>query len=393
MMYDALKTVGKLFLVITVVFTVAFYILSLALAPALFFFTPEGLNVSTVYKESLPGWLLILPVNVPVGLELGTIFLGVSFIVILSFVTAWKLNIPFHQTIKNSVIKPTKNLFQNSLFSMTLVNSMTLIAVLFLNRIQESTGIPTGTTPTVGEPFLDLLDLSYSAVVEEIGFRLIPIGAFLVILLLITKKPDSLRTFKQKIKLFFLAFLFPDKAKRLSGNKTVAEHGLLAGISVPEWGMIVFTAVLFGLAHYNPGVSWEIGKISSATLSGFVLAITYVVYGIQAPLLMHWFFNAYNDAYFLLADLYPATMPLANSVAIFSFTLGTLGWILLIVLGYLKLTRKKETPTTQPDLNQSDSVSISRTKLLIETVFCSFLLMSFKTTQFSSSSFGPTITA
>lgn len=360
MLYDTLKDIGKLLLVITVVFTVAFYILSLALAPTLFFFTPEGLNVSTVYKESLPGWILILPVTVPVGLELGTIFLGVSIVVTLSFFTAWKLNKNFHQTIKDSVVQPTKNLFQNSLFAMTIINSMTLIAVLLLNRIQESSGIPTGTTPTVGEPFLDLLDLSYSAVVEEIGFRLIPIGVFLFILLFITKKADQPFSFKQKIELFFLSFLFPDKAKRLTGNKTVAKDGILAGISLPEWGLIVFTAVIFGLAHYNPGVSWEIGKISSATLSGFILAMTYVVYGIHAPLLMHWFFNSYNEAYYLLAEFYPAAMPLANSVAIFSLTLGILGWMLLIVLGYLKFSRKnKVKQTIPPDLAYSDSVSIS----------------------------------
>ncbi|WGM89895.1 MAG: CPBP family glutamic-type intramembrane protease [Candidatus Bathyarchaeum tardum] len=360
MFYDALKTFGKLFLIVTVVFTVAFYALSLVLGPALFFFTSEGLNVSMIYKESLPGWILILPVTVPIGLELGTIFLGVSIVITLSFITAWKLNKNFHQTIKNSVIQPTKNLFQNSLFGMTLVNSMTLIAVLFISRIQESSGIPTGTTPIVGEPFLDLLDLSYSAVVEEIGFRLIPIGGLLVILLLLTKKTDSPFSFKQNIKLFFLSFLFPDKAKRLTGNKTVAEHGILAGISLPEWGMIVFTTVIFGLAHYNPGVSWEIGKISSATLSGFVLAITYLVYGIHAPLLMHWFFNSYNEAYYLLADLYPSALPLANSVVLFSLTLGTLGWILLIALGYLKLVRKnRENKTMQPDFNYSDSASIS----------------------------------
>ncbi len=360
MLSEALKLFGKLLIVVAVVFTVAFYAFSLVLGPALIYFTSEGLATSMIYQPYLPAWLLIVPVIVPVSVELGAVFVGVSFIITSSFIVAWKLNKPFHQTIKNSVVQPTKNLFQNSLLGIILINSMTLIAVIVLSSLQEAGGIPTGTTPTVGQPFLDFLDLSYSAVVEEIGFRLIPIGAFLVILLLLTKKADSVISVKQKIKLLFLSVLFPDKAKQLTGNKTVSEHGILRGISVPEWGMIVFTAVIFGMAHYNPGVSWEIGKISSATLSGFVLAITYVAYGIHAPLLMHWFFNSYNEAYYLLAEIYPATMPLANTVAIFSFTLGILSWIMLIALAYLKLVRKNsKNQPTESDVSYTDSSNIS----------------------------------
>lgn len=360
MLSEALKLFGKMFIIVAVVFTVAFYTLSLVLGPTLFYFTPEGLATSMIYKPGLPGWLLILPVTVPVSVELGAVFVGVSFVITSSFVVALKLNKPFNQTIKNSVIQPTKNLFQSSLFGMVLINSMTLLAVLILNSLQEATGIPTGTTPTVGQPFLDFLDLGYSAVVEEIGFRLIPIGAFLFILLLITKKAETVISVKQKIKLFFLSFLFPDKAKQLTDNKTVSEHGILTGISIPEWGMIVFTAVIFGLAHYNPGVSWEIGKISSATLTGFILALTYVIYGAHAPLLMHWFFNSYHEAYFLLADLYPEASALANTVVILSFVLGLLGWITVTILGFTKLTKSfQNTKTQQPNLTYDEPASIS----------------------------------
>jgi len=360
MISDALKLFGKLFIVVAVVFTVAFYGFSLILGPTLFFFTSEGLATSIIYKPSLPVWLLILPVTVPVSVELGAVFIGVFTVIISSFIVAWKLNTPFHKTIKNSLVQPTQKLLQSSLFGMALINGMTLFVVLLLNNLQEATGIPTGTTPTVGQPFLDFLDLSYSAVVEEIGFRLIPIGAFLFLLLLITKKAETVISVKQKIKLLFLSFLFPDKAKQLTGNKTVSKHGIFSGISVPELGMIVFTAVIFGIAHYNPGVSWEIGKISSATLTGFILALTYLAYGAHAPLLMHWFFNAYHEAYFLLADLHPAAEPLANTVVILSFVLGLLGWITVTALGLRKLTKSfQNTEAPQPKLTYDEAASIS----------------------------------
>ena len=313
-----------------------------------------------IYKSSLPGWFLVFPVTVPVGLELGAIFFGLCSVITLSFVVAWKLNENFHTTIKKSLVQPTRKLFHNSLFGMVLINSMTLITVLALNSIQEASGIPTGTTPTVGEPFLDFLDLSYSAVVEEIGFRLVPIGAFLLVLLLIDKKKDVTLSLKQKIKFFGLAFLFPDGAKRMVGKKTVAEHGIAGGINLAEWGIVIFTSLLFGFAHFNPGVSWEIGKISSATLAGFVLAITYLAYGAHAPLLMHWFFNAYNDAYFLFADLYPVVTPLANAVTILSVVLGLLGWLMLATLSYLKLARtiqNRKTKQSEQSYSESDSIS------------------------------------
>lgn len=359
MLSETVKLFGKLFLVVAVVFTVVFYAFSLVLGPALFYFTSQGLSTSMIYEPYLPAWILILPVAVPVSVELGAVFLGVSIVITSSFVTAWKFNKSFHQTIKNSVIKPTKNLFQNNLFTMILINSMTLIAVLVLSSLQEAGGIPTGTTPTVGQPFLDFLDLSYSAVVEEIGFRLIPIGSFLLVMLLIQKK-DVTFSFSQQIKFVFMSFLVPDVAKRMIGKKTVAKDGILSGISLPEWGMIIFTSLVFGMAHFNPGVSWEIGKISSATLSGFVLAITYIAYGIHAPLLMHWFFNSYNEAYYLLAELYPTFMPLANTVALFSFTLGLMGWMLLIYLSYHKFVKKPPVnQAKQTDWSYSDSSNIS----------------------------------
>jgi hypothetical protein len=48
---------------------------------------------------------------------------------------------------------------------------------------------------------------------------------------------------------------------------------------------------VFGLAHFLSGGGWEIGKVTTAFLAGFVFAIVYVAYGAYAPILLHWFFN------------------------------------------------------------------------------------------------------
>jgi len=338
MMSEALKLFVKMFLVITVIFTVVFYFIAIVLGPALFYFTPEGLSTSLVHLSALQIWFLNITVHIPIRLDFGVIFFGLWSLFTLSFVAAWKLRENFHKTIKESITKPTRKLFSSCLFAMPIINSMTLIGVIAIQRFQEAGGIPTGTSPVPSEPFLAFVNLSYAAVVEEVGFRFLPIGAFLIIYLLLTKKKTTF-SLKQKIKLSFTAILFPDRAKRMVGMKTVSQQGVWGGISLGEWGMVTFTSVVFGLTHFDPGVSWEIGKVTSAGFAGLVIGLSYLVYGAHASIIMHWFFNVYNDTFFLLSELYPAATPLANAVAIISVILGILGWSLLIVLGSLKLVK------------------------------------------------------
>jgi hypothetical protein len=353
-MSDELKLFAKMFLVITVVFTVFLYLFAIVLGPALFYFTPQGLNTSMIHLSALPVWVFNITAHIPIGLDVGVIFFGLWSIFTLSFVAAWKLGENFHKTIKESVVRPTKKLFSNCLFAMPIINSMTLIAVVAINSLQEVGGIPTGTSPLAGEPFLDFFDLSYSAVVEEVGFRFIPIGAFLIIYLFITKKKAATFSLRQKTKLFFTAILFPDKAKKMVGAKTVNEHGVRDGISLGEWGIVVFTSIIFGLAHFDPGVSWEIGKISSAAVAGLVIGLSYLVYGAQAPIIMHWFFNAYTDTYILFSELYPIVLPFVNAILIITFILGIIGWVAAATLGILKLVRAIE----EKDKNRQDQATL-----------------------------------
>jgi len=339
MMSISLKLFTKMFLVIIVIFTVFLYLFAIVLGPALFYFTPEGQNISLLHMQTLPVWLLIVPAYIPIGLDFGVIFFGLWSIFIFCFVAAWKVKESFHKTIKESITKPTRKLFSSSLFALPIINSMTFIAIIIIQGIQEAGGIPTGTSPIQSDPFLDFVDLSYAAVSEELGFRLIPIGAFLIIYLLVTKKKEVTFTFRQKAKLFFMSFLFPDKAKRAAGKKTVSEYGVMGGISLGEWGIVVFTSVIFGLAHFDPGVSWEIGKVTSAGFAGLVMGLSFLAYGFQASIIIHWFFNAYTDTFFLFTEIYPAATPFANSVIIISIILGILGWSAVATLSSRQLVK------------------------------------------------------
>lgn len=338
-MSNILKLFAKMFLVIIVLITVFLYFLAIVLGPALFYFTEEGVSTSTNHLSALKLWLLNIPISIPIALEVGLLFFCLWSIFLLCFIAAWKFRDNFHKTIKESFVRHPRKLFRSCLFTMPIINSMTLIVLVAINMLQEAEGIPIGTPPLPGEPFLDFFQLSYSVVIEEVGFRLIPIGAFLIIYLFITKKKIATFSLRQKIKLFFTAILIPDRSKRIVGAKTVNEYGVKGGISLGEWGIVIYTSIVFGLAHFDPGTSWEIGKVTPAAVAGLVLGLSYLLYGIQASIIMHWFFNVYSDTYLLLSELQPALGSFANGTIIFSLILGILGWSAMAILGLHKLHR------------------------------------------------------
>ena len=349
---DSLKLFAKLFIIIIAIFMISFYLIIVVLEPALFYFTPDGANVTTTnFSNPLTLWVLNMPVRVYTELNLGAIFFGLWTVFAACFVAAWKLRKSLLTVIRESVHKPTKKLFSNCLFAMPIINSMTLIGVLIIQSIQEMGGIPTGTAPSQGNSFFVLFDRSFASVNEEIGFRLIPIGLFLIFMFMMRKKAREF-SLKQRIKLFFAAFLFPDTAKRMVGAKTVEKLGVKGGISLGEWGVVIFTAIIFGLAHYNPGVSWEIGKISSAAFTGLVIGVCYLVYGIQASIIMHWFFNVYSTTYVLISDLYPVTTPIVNAIWIITLVLGIAGLAALANMGIFKLITTIENRHKQATLSQ-----------------------------------------
>jgi hypothetical protein len=338
-MFNELKLFTKLFFVITVLFTVFLYLLSIILEPAIFYLTQEGMDTSMIQLPSIPIWILSNPVRIPVQVSVGTVFLFLWVAVAVSFVAAWVIRENFHKVIKETVTKPVGKLFRSSLFAMPILNSMTLIAVIAIQSIQEAGGIPTGTAPLQGNPFADFVDLSYASVVEELCFRIIPIGVLIFIYLLVIGRKSATFPAVSKIKLFFTSILFPDRAKRMVNTKTVEKDGFLRGISITEWGMVAFTTAVFGLAHFDPGVSWEIGKVSSAAFAGLVIALCYVVYGFHAAILMHWFFNVYIETFRLSSEYYPIMSPFASTVGLLTLILGLMGYLVTSVIVFQRLVR------------------------------------------------------
>jgi len=344
MAFSELKIFAKLTLtialIIAVLVLVSSYFLAMFLGPTLFFLTPEGLNSSILYIRGLPIWLFtIFGFGVPFWLNVGVVFLFIWGVFAICFVAAWQLRESLQEVIEKSFSRPVKKLFDNCLFALPVIASMMLVAVIAIESFQDAGGFPTGEAPLPDDLFQAFLEVSWKALFEEVGFRVIPIGAFMIVYLFWVSR-GNVTTFSwgQRLKLFLTAPLFPEEAKKMVGAKTVSDFGVRGGISLGEWVMIFFTSIVFGLAHYLGG-GWDVGKITLASVVGLAMGLTYLLYGVQAPILLHWFFNYHYYAYYLASELY--TPMLIAFVLVYSviINLGRIGWLAVMVLGLRKMFR------------------------------------------------------
>jgi hypothetical protein len=341
---------------------------------ALFFFTPEGAAFS---KLPLPltefPMLLFMAFifYIPVPASYGLAFLFLLGVYVVCFASAWIFRESLHDVVRKSFSRPFTKLFNNNLFAMPIIASMLFVAVATIHFFQESQGIPTGTLPEI-DSFRLFFQLTSSPLLEEISFRISTIGVFLIFYLFLVggKKLVTLST-GQALKVTLLIPLYPDKAKKLLGVKTISEFGI-KGISRGEWIMIMITSLAFGLVHYIFG--WGPGKITTAALDGFVFGLTYLFYGIQAPILLHWFFNYYLTLLFsenYALKFYPIISPISFLILFVTLIVGGLGWsIFASLLGvrlygrvksWWNIRWKKAIPTPLQPTQQSPSTSPSST--------------------------------
>jgi hypothetical protein len=316
-------------LIVFVLLLISSYFLSMPFGAALFFFTPEG---SAFSKLSLPPTefpmllFMIFGFYIPVTASYGLAFLVLLGVYVVCFAVAWISRESLHDVVRKGFSRPFTKLFNNNLFAMPIIASMLFTAVIAIHFFQESQGIPTGSLPET-DPYHLFFQLTSSPVLEEISFRISTIGIFLVVyLFLVGSKKLATLSGEQALKVALLIPLYPDKAKKLLGVKTVSEFGI-KGISRGEWIMVIIASLAFGLAHYIFG--WGPGKITTATLDGFAFGLAYLFYGIQAPILLHWFFNYYWYGFSLALDVYPNSFSLILIifiVEIVTLIVGVLGW-------------------------------------------------------------------
>jgi hypothetical protein len=329
------KRVFAALMIVFVLVLVASYFLAMLLGLELFFFTLEGRALS-IRVYPLPASLFIL--------NLGLVFFFVWSVYLLCFLVAWMWRESFHKVVGNAFLRPVSRLLSNFLFALPILASMSLLIVIAIHFFQESAlGVPTGEPALPKNPFETFFVLAYAALIEEIGFRLIPIGFFLLVYMVWAgREVVAQSSSKQLLKLFLVTLIYPEAAKRLVGLKNVDVDGF-EGISIGEWIMVLATSLVFGLAHLFSGIGWEAGKVTSTFTVGFIFGLTYLAYGFQAPILLHWYFNYYFYAYTLASDLYPSTFSIEILISFLTLIVGALGLLAFLVIGLRRLISRKKT--------------------------------------------------
>ena len=315
---------------------IATYLLSMGLGILVIFSTPEGLEFSRETVLFNP----LLYIDIGLSTNAGIYFVFLWWVFALCFWAALKSREAIGGRLREVVLGTAEgSLLKNNLLAMPVMTSMLLAAVLMLHLLQSLGGLPTG-EPIQSEPFLDFLKFSRAPVVEELLFRVVPMGAFFVAYIpLAGRKVTQTLPGSQRAKLALLSILHPDRAKSGVGLKTIDKHGLLGGMVRAEWVMVILTALAFGAAHYTGGsTGWQMGKVSQAALSGLVFAVAYLYYGIQAPILLHWFFNYYFTV-FDLTNVYLATTDLGTLVWLANLSFGIFLWLAALMFGGRALYR------------------------------------------------------
>ena len=157
-------------------FIIVTYLVSMGLGILVLFSTPEGLRFSQTQLYIYP----LLIIDVPVLVNAGLYFLFLWWVFALCFAAAGKYRESLSNKIREFVSGTTKrSLFTNNLLAMPAITSMLLVTTLLLHYFQSTAGYPTGETTQI-DPFLDFVRFSRAPLVEEIVFRIIPLGSFLV---------------------------------------------------------------------------------------------------------------------------------------------------------------------------------------------------------------------
>jgi membrane protease YdiL (CAAX protease family) len=335
---QSIGSAGRAAALVFAIFSAITYVVALLLGPVLFFTTTGGLTEAARHLHSLPLEIfMLLPIFLPVGASHGALFAGIWVIFVLCIGTAALAKGGFIRSIREFLSKPISVAKTNFLYIMPLVGAGLLYATILISDFQATQGVQTGSLnfPAQTSPYNILLNLAYAPIDEEFAFRITTIGIPLALFLLVAYRSDPhLVGVKKRIGFLLLTLFSPELAKSRLGRKTVAANGLIHGISVLEWALIVVSSIVFGVAHYISGSGWDIGKVSTAALAGFVFAVMYVSYGAYADILLHWYFDyyftvldmastAYGGAFSAFANVTEAVNLVAGPVVLVVFLLVT----------------------------------------------------------------------
>jgi 4-amino-4-deoxy-L-arabinose transferase-like glycosyltransferase len=312
----------KLILLLSIFIVITLYLFAIPLGLELFLFE----KLSTTYSPSHTISVNLL--NTQLDVSLNHLFISLISFYALCLALSWRKNINFHEVIQRFFSEPVSFHMKNFLFALPILSSLTYIAATSGHFLQGSYRMLLVDTPLPEDTPLAFFGLCVSPLTEEVIYRILPIGVFLVVRLLTLSKKRASSFRKERLKICFLAFTSPDDAKGMLGLKTVDGSGFWDGISLDEWMMVLFTSVFSAFSHYLFTSTWSVGWVVSGFIQGLVLGSSYLVYGVQAPILLRWLSNYSFYTYSLTTVIHPnlAVLNFLNE----KLTLGLGGFVLLL---------------------------------------------------------------
>jgi hypothetical protein len=269
----------------------ATYIISILVAIYLFYLTPDGVTFGSKTFHNLQLDVFFWgSIQAPFSISADQLFLFVNMVFVLSFITSFFSNENYVSSVRRLVKKnDLGGISGNFLVIMPVISSAILFATSLIQALEGRVGIEVGGF-SFSDPFLEILSLSYSSFVEEIGFRLVPL-LFPVAIYLLYRSSKAIADMPpgRRLVLVPMALFKPSSFQKhlnISGGK---------GLHALELALLLISSALFSYAHILSG-SWSIGKIPSAFLGGMVIGYCCLRYGFDSALLLHWFFNFYWSA-------------------------------------------------------------------------------------------------
>jgi hypothetical protein len=223
-----------------------------------------GVVVPDIQDDFLGGFRLFVavPYLIPFGSLSGTGLIVYYFLLVaaISASLAWVLFSSAKGFVKEITMK-AKAREHTPLFEVCAL----MFATFFLNFvIILVTGAANDDTPGTGDTLSQLLlELANASVWEEIAVRVLFIGVPLIFIDLIRGKPRK----------DWYAYILGGKFK----------------IGIPETGLVIFSASMFGVAHYLGG--WGEWKIPAAGIVGIAFGYLYLKFGIAASITLHFTYD------------------------------------------------------------------------------------------------------
>ena len=307
--------------------SVLLYFLILVLGVVLLAFSPLGRVMMNTYSiQHIEFFFLFFRIPLTLNMFIPTV-LALS-VYVVCFAVAFIENGGYVNSLRQ--LKIRSNRIPNCLLIMPLVTSTLLLIVYFIIWVQDIFAIPTGNVG-ISQPFILFAALTTSPISQELGFRITTIGLIVAIRSVFFRRVQGSRA-----RHLADSFWSPDLAKTEAGLDSVASVGLRRGIHWSEWIMLGFTSVVFGFAHITTGSTWEIGKVTTAAIAGFVMGLAFLIYGAHAAILIHWFFNYYTQVSWIGTLAYDQSSPtyliysaLNNIIGGWADLVGLLGFVLI----------------------------------------------------------------